>query len=361
MSRVVLHIGTHKTATTTVQQSFWAYAPVLAEHGVVYPRLNDIHGHHGLTALWSPVDQVDPAFLLPQGARAGFAEIVRAYADSDMTVVLSSEEFSRSGPNDGVNYQELRSLLDGFDQVQVICVLRPQWQFMQSVFVELCRGMVPPEPKRFVKTGLEKGVFAGLWADYNLLLDRLEDAFGAENVTFLDYNTCRCGPGGVVGGILSVLGLDPLDPSFAGILAGAANVSPPALACWIAAQVAVPGGLPHQIVPQVAEVLVREYGGRVQSCLFSRKEFHQLQKHFTPLNADLIERRQPWQPGFDLEPFAADAITLFREDLGIAFWVQLARLGFLDQLADLCAGGGSFGADVEHELLQRKATECQFI
>ena len=341
LSKVVLHIGTHKTATTTVQQSFWSYAPVLADHGIVYPRFNDIPGHHGLTAPWSPVDKVDPAFLLPQGAKAGFADILRDYADGDATVFLSSEEFSRSGPNGGVDYQELRALLDGFDQAQVICMLRPQWQFMQSVFVELCRGMVPPEPKRFIKTGMEKGVFAGLWADYNLLLDRLECAFGPENVTFLDYNTCRWGPGGCVGSILSVLGLDPLAPAFAGMLDGAANISPPALACWIAAQITARGDVPHQIVPQVVNVLSHEYGGAAQTCLFTRKELHQIQEHFTPLNADLVERRQPWQPGFDLEPFAVDKITLFREDLGIAFWVRLARSGFAIRLVEPCSADGA--------------------
>jgi hypothetical protein len=305
----------------------------LAENGIIYPRLSNISGHHGLTALWSPVDQVDPAFLLPQGASAGFAHLVDLYADrDDVIVVLSSEEFSRSGPNDGVNYTELRALLDGFDEIQVICVLRPQWQFMQSVFVELCRGMLPPEPKRFIQTGLKKGVFAGLWADYNLLLDRLESAFGPENVTLLEFDTCRWGPGGLVGSILALLGLDPLNPVFVPLLQGSANVSPPALACWAATQIAAPNPVPPTMLHYVVEALNLEYGGALSTCLFTRKEFLQLQSHFYPLNKALAARRQSWQPGFSLGDFVPEGVSLFREDLSVSFWVRLAQMGFQSSL-----------------------------
>lgn len=214
----------------------------------------------------------------------------------------------------------------------MVCVLRPQWQFIQSVFVELCRGMLPPEPKRFIQTGQKKGVFAGLWADYNLLLDRLEQAFGPENVMLLDFDSCRWGPGGVVGSVLSLLGLDPLDPDFAGMLEGSANVSPPALACWAATQIATSDQMLRGLLPCVVEALHQEYGGAVSTCLFTRKEFQQLQGHYRPLNDALVERRQPWQPEFSLEAFVPDGVSLFREDLSLSFWVRLARLGFESSL-----------------------------
>ena len=44
MARIVLHIGTHKTATTTIQNVFHRNATLLAQHGIVYPRLGTATG-----------------------------------------------------------------------------------------------------------------------------------------------------------------------------------------------------------------------------------------------------------------------------------------------------------------------------
>ncbi|MFC3612456.1 hypothetical protein ACFORG_01675 [Lutimaribacter marinistellae] len=325
---MVLHIGTHKTATTMIQQKFWTNSPLLSERGVIYPRLDNNHGHHGLTAPWSPVEAVDPGFLLAGGAVEAFGALARRYAGEDVTVFLSSEEFSRSGPNNGVDYGELRGYLSDFDEVQVVCVLRPQWQFMQSVYVELSKVMAPPEPARFIITSQKKGVFAGLWGDYNLLLDRLEGAFGAENVTFLDYETCTEGVGGVVGAMLDVLGLDPTDDGLRDMCLGASNVSAPALACWVANQLTAPDVASDWLVDHAQRALKAEFGEPLSTCVFSRDEMYSLQKWCQPLNDKLQRRRQAVQPGFQMAPLAPTGVNLFREDVSAAFWLRMARIGF---------------------------------
>ena len=322
MSKVIVHIGTHKTATTTIQGKFWAFAPELVDRGIVYPRLNDIPGHHGLTAIWSPVDE---EFLLPNGPEAGFAEIVKDYADSDFTVFLSSEEFSRAGPRGGVDYHALRHQLQGFDEIQVVCVLRSQWQFIQSVYLELSKGNSPPRPPVLLNPALNQGVFAGLWANYNLFLDRLEDAFGPENVTLLDFDTCRKSTGGVVGAMLSFLGVDPTDPELAGMLDGSSNVSPPPLASWAANILSEPQIAPNWLIWRAETFLRQEYGAKARHCLFTRAEFDRLKDHFEPLNAELARRRAPWQPDFAMTPANRDTLSLFREDIGVTFWLQFCR------------------------------------
>lgn len=51
MSHLVLHIGTHKTGTTSFQNMMWKNARKLANYGVIYPRIHARHtGHHGLIA-----------------------------------------------------------------------------------------------------------------------------------------------------------------------------------------------------------------------------------------------------------------------------------------------------------------------
>ncbi|MEY8842035.1 hypothetical protein AB9K41_23650 [Cribrihabitans sp. XS_ASV171] len=335
MSKLYLHIGTHKTATTTIQQKFWLNAPALAERGIIYPRLDANYGHHGLTAPWSPVDLIDPGFLLEGGAPEAFRRLSAEYAGTERTVFLSSEEFSRSGPNNGVDYRELRGYLSTFDEVRVVCVLRPQWEFMQSVYVELSKAMAPPDPARFILTSRKKGVFAGLWGDYNLLLDRLEEAFGAENVILLDYESCSRGPGGIVGAMLILLGLDPMEPSFTDMREGTSNVSAPALACWVANKVAAPDVASDWLVELATETLKAEYGSHLSTCVFTRTEFNSLKRWCEPLNRRLEQRRRKIQPDFRLEPSVPTGVNLFREDLSRSFWLRLARTGFGLALADV--------------------------
>ncbi|SER04686.1 hypothetical protein [Thalassovita taeanensis] len=322
MSKVIIHIGTHKTATTTIQERFWSFAPEISDRGIVYPLLNHIPGHHGLTALWSPVGD---EFELPQGAKATFEQICTDYADSDFTVVLSSEEFSRAGPRGGVNYKELRQHLEAFDEVQVVCVLRQQWSFMQSVYLELSKSISPPRPPVLLTPALNHGVFAGLWADYTMLLDRLEDAFGPENVTLMEFDACRKSEGGVMGSMLRFLGLNPEDEDLKPMMSGASNVSPPALASWAGNIVSEPKAAPAWLLRRAEHYLQQEYGLKAKHCLFTRVEFDRLKEHFDPLNAELVRRRKPYQPDFEFSPASREALSLFREDIGVTFWLHFCR------------------------------------
>jgi len=73
MARLILHIGTHKTATTTIQNSFHANRKLLAQHGLIYPDLGRAAGHHGLVTDWIDL----PAnYHYPQGAAAAWQQVV---------------------------------------------------------------------------------------------------------------------------------------------------------------------------------------------------------------------------------------------------------------------------------------------
>lgn len=331
MSKVILHIGTHKTATTTIQDTFARNAALLEARGIVYPRLGKVTGHHGLVFDWGTLPEV---YRLKQGSREAFREIARAHGKGNKTVFLSSEEFSRADPRAAVDFVEVRKLLEGFDEFEIVCVLRPQWEFIQSVYLELSRKLMPPRPPVFVQAAISTGMVAGLWADYNGLLDRLEKAFRPEEITFLDFRAVRSAPGGIVGAMLAHMGAPIGADALEVVNGGASNVSPMSLASWAANLMTEPRVAPAWLVDRMTHVFRGEFGAEVKPCLFTREEFQKLQAHFEERNAELQARRAPVQPDFGLSPTTSEGLTLFRDGVPHAFWMAVSRALVADRMRE---------------------------
>lgn len=329
MARLVLHIGTHKTATTTIQDMFAHNADLLAQHGLIYPRLGRFSGHHGLVMDWN---RLHPAYALPGGSRAALQSLVAAHAGAEGTVFLSSEEFSRGRPGGRVDFAELRALLAPFDEIAVICVLREQWQFIQSVYLEIAKSKPPPKPPALVETAIAESHVDGLWTDYNLLYDHLLTAFAPEEITFLDFAAMRAHPGGVVGAMLETLGTGLAAGALEPVNGGLSNPSPPALPAWAAALIAEPKVAPPWLVAAAVEAFRIEFGLEAASCLFSRAEYRQLDAHFAAANARLAARHAAVQPGFAIGrtplPEEADTRLVFRNAIGGKFWHRCTRTLF---------------------------------
>lgn len=320
MSKVILHIGTHKTATTTIQDMFWTNADLLAEHGVIYPKLPRYTGHHGMVVNWGAMPKF---YALEQGSHAALREIAEAHGDSDRTVFLSSEEFSRSNPLASLG--EVREALAGFDEIEVICVLRTQWQFLQSIYLEVSKSGVPARPPLYVTPVIESGLCQGLWVDYNRILDGLEEVFAPEEIRLYDFDQCRKSEGGILGTMLRHLGVDITPDQMETVNAGVSNASPLSLASFSANILSEPRVAKRALVESAAEALKAEFGEDVKPCLFTREEFRALKAHFDACNDRLAQRRAVVQPGFALSEASKDGLTLFRNELPSPYWVRLCR------------------------------------
>lgn len=323
MSKVILHIGTHKTATTTVQDTFWKNAALLEKHGIIYPRQGKATGHHGLVFDWGSLPAV---YRLPDGSRETFRQLARDHAHGDTILFLSSEEFSRGDPKGAVNFAEVRELLAPFDEIEVVCVLRPQWQFIQSVYLELSKKLMPPRPPVLVNAAIKTGMVAGLWADYTGLLDQLEQVFAPEEITFMTFNAALAAQGGIIGAMLGRMGRRLQAEDLASVNDGASNISPMSLASWSANILSEPKVAPPWLVQTTTRLLHEEYGEAVKPCLFTQDEFRAMKTHFDARNALLHSRRAAVQPEFFLPPADAEGLTLFRNEVAQPFWVRAARL-----------------------------------
>jgi hypothetical protein len=321
VSKIILHIGTHKTASTTIQDMFWENSARLEAHGVIYPRLSRHTGHHGLVPGWTGMPN---AYKLPGGGLPALKKIARDHAGSDRTVFLSSEEFSRERAI--VEMAPIRDVLSAFDEIEVICAVRVQWQFLQSIYLEMSKKRAMPRPAALVKSVTTSSHYGGLWLDYTRLLTSLEALFAPEEITFFDFDTMRRADGGVIGTLLRHLDIPLAAHELKPVNNGASNVSPLPLASWAANILSEPKVATPELVALATKAVQQEAGKDVRSCVFTRAEFDLLRDYFSDRNAEFAERRKAVQPGFVISQAQAQDLTLFRNDIRSTFWVELARL-----------------------------------
>lgn len=327
MARLVLHIGTHKTATTTIQDTFYANRDLLAQHGVVYPALGKHSGHHGLLTDWIALPL---AYDLPNGGIGTLQALAAEYVDRDITLLLSSEEFSRGGGAGGqVDMAALAGIFDGFESVSLICFLREQWQFLQSVYLEVARSRIPPRPPVLIEQAFQTGMVDGLWCDYLALYDHLKSGFHPKDIHFVDFNTARATPEGVLGVMLSFLGLPFGVEGLTMVNNGVSNISPRALPTWAGLVIAGGHSAEEDLFSAVQEAFDLEFGSAVESCLFTRNEIEALAEHFQIVNSTLVERHVQFQPGFGMSSINRPDTMLYREDITTPFWVRAARRIYL--------------------------------
>ncbi|MBZ4023568.1 hypothetical protein CKO11_13985 [Rhodobacter sp. TJ_12] len=324
MARIILHIGTHKTATTTIQNVFYRNAALLARHGILYPKLGKPTGHHGLSGDW--YRDLPKNLQYSGGSRAAWRDLARRYASGDHTVFLSSETLSVGHPNGAPDYGWIRETLAPFEEVRVLCVLREQWQFMQSLFLEVGKKAVPPQPDELVRKALAGDYCTGMWTDYQGFYDRLLQSFAPQEIRFLDFDTARRAEGGILGAVLREAGCalraEELDQGN-----GRANLSPPPLPAWAASVAARPEVAPDWLVAEAQSVFQLIFGQEARSCLFTREEQQKLDRHFAPLNAALAAGLAPLQPGFAISRTPSEKLDhlIFRNRIKADFWMRMTR------------------------------------
>ena len=322
MARLVLHIGTHKTGTSSLQNAFWRRRDLLASHGIIYPDFGTAHSHHGLLGAMHP--DLARLYPLPKPPEALMAELAARHAASDATVILSSEEFSRGSPARRFNFRAFRRSC-GFERVEVVAVLRPQLPYLQSVFLEVIKQIAVPWDKFFMQS-LKTELAHGLYLNFNDLDDHLLSAFAADEITYLDYDAAMLMPGGSTGAVLAHLGLPPDSPGLN--LAGDRrdNASPEPLVVLAALGLSDAKQLAPGLQDFLGEVYRDHFGAGVRSTLYGTRRAERLLAHFTPLNARFrarIARRGGVPPALNLKTFPPETLTADRLDA--EFWREVAR------------------------------------
>jgi hypothetical protein len=321
MSRIILHVGTHKTGTTTVQDSMALNRERLAARGLVFPVAGPNAGQHALVTRWIDLPE---RYRGRRPALETWRTLAARHAGGDAAVFVSSEEFSRNHPT-RVDMRELAGLVADFDRRTVVCVLRNQLAYLQSIYLQVTRRSRGPTVEAFVNKALRTHHANGVMLDYGALYDHLLSGFGADEIVFLSFEAAVRDPGGLLGHLLAGVGLPGIADGLAP-LTSASNVSPEPLASWAANQIATPRVADRGLTAQALAALRETFGAEVRSTIYSRPEVARIAAHFGPLNAAFEARYREVNPDFALAPLALSPDLLYRGQLTAPqFWIRFGR------------------------------------
>ncbi|RMF60396.1 MAG: hypothetical protein D6746_06955 [Bacteroidetes bacterium] len=210
MKTIFLHIGTHKTGTTSLQQFFARTASRLAREGVLYPRTGRTErlpwAHHGLA--WS--------FLGWRGRRGrqqGDALRREIEAWEGDRVLISCEDFSLLSCD---KMRRLGRWLAGH-RIEVVCYLRPPKDYVLSLYRQHLLSRGHRAAARFVLQASRR-------ADYLRLVQRWERLDGLAAMHLRPFDRVKRAPG-LEADAAAWLGIDIT--RLANHIGPAVNVSPP--------------------------------------------------------------------------------------------------------------------------------------
>lgn len=318
MASVVIHIGTHKTGTTYLQNRLAASRKILARHGIVYPDYGP-SAHHALIAHWNN---------LPHGYRVAgdpdraWCELARCYSKSDKTLLLSSEEFSRVAAN-RPNFLKIMEYLQDFESVRLVCFLRDQVSYLQSVYTEVSKGMSPPPPPAIVEEAIDTGRFTGVAIDYNQILDVIGSQISIGQLEFHNYHDACAAEGGLWGYFLNLLGLSQITGRLG--QEGRMNQSLPPLTVWVSNMIAAPQLPPPVLQNLVSGAMSRRLPDYAQGVVFNPDEIARLVARFDPANERFLDRVSKANPHLRMPQQSRYVGRLSRRDVNVSVWNEIAR------------------------------------
>jgi hypothetical protein len=209
MTRCVVHIGFHKTGSTSIQNFLWQFRNRLATLGILFYEGQHIPHNHVELHIGAMAPHRMTPYKIAKGIAGGPAyreAVERRLADlaasAAGTLLFSSEGLSYLRYEDELTW--LKKVLPG--EVTVVAYLRKVEDYLQAY-----RHMLQ---KHKIEESDDKGSIAYLgensWLkDYPARLMPFRRAFGEANVVVLDYDAEVADRGNVIPSFLRVLQIEP--------------------------------------------------------------------------------------------------------------------------------------------------------
>lgn len=188
MINLIIHIGTHKTGTTSIQKFLLTNESKLLKDGILFPKEGRMDNSNHAPLAWELNSQlkIQKQNMLRNKWESLFNEIENNQCDK---VVLSSEEFSLLGTSSIELLQE--RLTKKHIQCQIIIFLRTQYELLQSNYVELLKqGVIDINFASFITQSYFQidSRFTLLQFDYQYMLQPWIKVFEKKNIQVINYS-----------------------------------------------------------------------------------------------------------------------------------------------------------------------------
>lgn len=281
--RLIIHAGMHKTASTTLQVALFRNRAALAKAGIVYPTPPQGHAQHYLLSGWNP--QLQATYPPILSSEKDWNTINDIGGSEPVTVILSSEEFSRRSPT-RIDFEAIVRQTPSFDHHEIVVVLRDQISLLQSVFLQIRQGNRVSNFSEWLDQATESPHNPGLFFDYSQLHAHLSKAFTADQISYLPYDTFDDHDLGVMGTFLAHLGYDDL-PGLKSI--DRRNVSIDPLGYYLSREL-LGGNLPTKLQLELVTSLLHDrHPDKQKTSLYSKTEVETLSERFQSLNHSFEE------------------------------------------------------------------------
>lgn len=184
---LIFHVGTHKTGTTSVQTMMGTHRDFFETQGVLFPFAGHVRngGHHNIAWELNGDAGYDPAL----GSLADLAAELQATTLN--SVLLSSEDFEFWYLRPDLLAQIKNVAEEAGFAVEVLLVLRPVTEYVESLYKELLKHGLSESRKTFVETIAATGAYPFKERvyrfDYAEMVAGFEASFGADHVYVLEY------------------------------------------------------------------------------------------------------------------------------------------------------------------------------
>jgi len=206
MSTAYVHIGTHKTGSTALQEFFAVNRRLLEAHNFHYPDFDSFASHYLAWGLgfgnWLPPGRTREELLeiALKELRTSTAQAVRDGKD----ILISSEIFSTFSLKDPGIVGRFKDVLTeiGLTDIRILCYCRRQDLFVESMYSELIKN---GHPREFEDV-------ANIWyLNYEKLLGFYAEAFGADTITVRPFEKAQFRDNDLFTDFLPLIGLGRTD------------------------------------------------------------------------------------------------------------------------------------------------------
>jgi hypothetical protein len=175
---IYIHIGAHKTGTTTIQHALYKNQDVLRKNGILCPKSGrsflDTAGNHNLGFELAGIKHM---FNPENGTWADLKKEIN-HANDCQKVLISSEVLSIL---DIEKIKYIKELLNQY-KVKIIMYIRRQDETLQSTWVEVVRNVGQKPPIVSFHDWLQKFNYRVNNTEYLEIINKWEHAFSRENL-----------------------------------------------------------------------------------------------------------------------------------------------------------------------------------